>query len=147
MRHEESLENGVRGVERGESAERNRCSAEIGRIEVDTKNGVDTGESSRRSWHAVGSRFKTMLHLVPRWRTGEEKLDGYTQNTHPAEGASPDRGGTGGSEDEHEQGADYRSAKMAQAVGDPGKNVENRVLVGGENARQIGTVQDVLEGG
>jgi hypothetical protein len=36
---------------------------------------------------------------------------------------------------------------MAQAVGDPGKNVENRVLVGGENARQIGTVQDVLEGG
>lgn len=36
---------------------------------------------------------------------------------------------------------------MADAVGEPGKQVEDGVSVGGEDVGQVGAIQDVLEGG
>lgn len=134
MRHEESLKDGVRSVKRRECAEGNGRSAEVCGVKVDAENGVDAGESRGRSRHTICSRLKAMLHLIPRGGAREEKLDGNTENAHPAKGSCPDGSRARGGKDEHEQSADDRRAEMAQAVGDPGENVEDRMLMGGKNA-------------
>jgi hypothetical protein len=36
---------------------------------------------------------------------------------------------------------------MAKAIGNPGEDIENRVLVGGKNAGKVGAIENVLEGG
>ena len=125
MGHEESLENRVGGVERREGTEGNRRGAEVGCVEVNAEDLVNASKSSGGSRHAVRSGLEAVLHLIPRGRAGEEQLDGDTENTHPTKGASPDWGSARGSKDEHNQSADDRSAKVAQAVGDPCENIED----------------------
>ena len=36
---------------------------------------------------------------------------------------------------------------MAEAIGNPGEDIEDRVLVGGKNAGKVGAIENVLEGG
>lgn len=77
---DKSLHDGVRSVQRRESAERNRSGRETGGVHIDAENSVNTGQTSGGSGHAVRSRSETMLILVPRRSAREDKLDGYAEN-------------------------------------------------------------------
>lgn len=98
--HEQSLKDSIRGVERGECAKGKRGIGEVGRVQVNAENRVDTSQSSGRSGHAVSSRDKSMFVLIPWRRAGEDELNGNTKNAHPAKGTGEDGGGSRSGEDE-----------------------------------------------
>lgn len=145
--HEESFEHGVGSVQRGECTERQRRTGKIGGVEVDAENLIDSSQSSGRSGHAVGGRHQAMLVLIPRRGAGEEDLDGDTEDAHPAQCSREDGSRTGGSEDERDQRHNGGGTKVHDAVRQPGEDVENRVLVGGEDVGKVGTVENILERG
>lgn len=145
--HEESLQDGIGGVQRGERAKRQRRVGKVGGVEVDAKDGVDAGETSRRAVHAIGRRNQTVFILIPGRRAGKHELNSDAENAHPAKAARKDVDGTRSGKDEEDEGANGGGAKVHDAVGQPGENVEDGVLVGGQNVGQVGAVQDVFEGG
>lgn len=145
MGHEKGLQNSIGSVERGECTEGHGCVREVGGVEIDAENLINASEACRRSRHAVDGGDKTMLILIPRWRAGEEKLNSNTENAHPAKSTCEYGSRARGGKDEHDERADCRGAEVADAVREPGKNVENGVLVRREDVGKVGTVQDVLE--
>lgn len=145
--HKESLEHGVGSVQRGKGTEGQRRTGKISGVEVDAENLIDSSQSSGRSGHAVGGRHQAMLVLIPRRSARKEDLNGDTQDAHPAQCSREDGSRTGGSEDERNQRHNGGGTKVHDAVRQPRENVENRVLVGGENVGKVGTVENILEGG
>lgn len=143
--HEESLEDGVGTVQRGERAEWEWRVGEVGRVHIDAEDLVDGGETSGRAVHAVYCGNKAVLALVPRRRAGEEKLNRNTSNAHPSKGASEDGSRAWRGENEHDERADERSGEVDNSVRQPSKNIENRVLVGRQNVGKVGSVQNVLQ--
>lgn len=91
--HEKGLENSIRSMERGESTKRQRSIGEVGSVQINTKNGVNTSQSSGRSMHAVGSGNKSILILIPWRRAGEDELNGDAKDAHPAESTGKDGSG------------------------------------------------------
>jgi hypothetical protein len=88
-----------------------------------------------------------MAILVPGCRAGKEDLDDDTCEIDVAEGAAVDGQGAGGGEDEEDDCCDGGAAEVHDAVGEPGEDVEDDVLVGGEDVGEVGAVEDVFEGG
>lgn len=98
--HEQGFEDSIRSVERGECAKWKRGIGEVGCIQVNAENRVDTSQSSGRSGHAVSSRDKSMFILIPWWRAGEDELNSNAKNAHPTKGTGEDGGGARSGEDE-----------------------------------------------
>lgn len=143
--HEQGLKNSVRSVERGESSKRQRSIGEVGSVQINTKNRVNTSQSSGRSMHAVGSGNKSILVLIPWRRAGEDELNGHAQDAHPAESTSKDGSGAGGREDEDDCGAHSRGSEMHDTVGKPSQNVENSMLVSRENVGKVRAIENVFQ--
>lgn len=144
--HEEGLENCVGSVQRWEGTKGQGCILEVGCVEINAKDGVDAGETSRRATHTIGGGNQAIFVLIPGWRAGEHELNGDTEDAHPAKGARKDVDSARSGKDEEDEGADGRGGKVDDAIREPGENVENRMLVGGQDVGQIGAVQDIFEG-
>lgn len=143
--HEQGLEDGVSTVQAGESTERQGRGGEAGGVHVDAEKLVDTGKTSGRALHAVVSWLQAVGLLVPGRRAGEDQLDGDGEHAHVAESTGKHGGGAGGGKEEEDGAADGGQRKVADSIGEPGKQVEDGVAVGRENVGQVGSVEDVLE--
>ena len=115
--HEECLQHGVRGMERGEGTKRDWGRAEVGRVKVNPEDGVHAGQASGGTRHPVFSGHQAMLVLIPRRRAGEAELDGHTQDAHPPKSSREDRCRSRRGEDEHDEGAHGRRSKVHDTVG------------------------------
>lgn len=73
-------------------------------------------------------------------------MSDYPKKIHVAEGKSEDCDSCWRRINEHDCGADEGSPKVTKAVRKPRQQVQDCVLVRGEDVAQICTVQDVLEG-
>lgn len=143
--HEECLKHGVGGVERGERTEWKRRSGEVGGVQVNAKDLVDTGEAGGRSGHTVRCRHQSVLVLVP-WRSAwEHKLNGDTEDAHPTKAACKHVDGSRGGKDEEDQRANCGGSKVHYTIRQPGQDVEDGVLVRRQNVGQVRAVEDVLQ--
>lgn len=88
-----------------------------------------------------------MAILVPGCRAGEQDLDDDAGEVDVAEGAAVDGQGAGGGEDKEDDCGDGGAAKVHDAVGEPGEDVEDDVLLCGEDVGEVRAVEDVFEGG
>lgn len=145
--HEQGFKNSIRSMERGESTEWNRGIGEVCGVQINTEDGVDTSQSSRRSVHAISGRDKSIFILIPWWCAGEDDLNGDTKDAHPAKSTCEDGGGTRSGEDEDDQRAHCGSSKVHDAVGKPSQDIQNGMLVGRENVGKVGTIENVFQGG
>lgn len=143
--HEECLKHGVGGVERRESAKWKRRRGEVGGVQVNAKDLVDTGEACGRSGHTVRCRHQAVLVLVP-WRSAwEHKLNGDTENAHPTKATSKHVDCSRGGKDEEDQRANCGGSKMHDTVRQPSQDVEDGVLVRRQNVGQVCAVENVLQ--
>lgn len=145
--HEESLEDGIGGMKRRESTKRKRGIGEVGGVQIDAENCVDTSQSSGRSGHAVGGGDESVFVLIPWRRAGEDELNGDTEDAHPAKGTRENWRGSRCGEDEDDERAHSGCSKVDDAVGKPSQDIQNRVLVGGEDVGKVGAVQNVFQSG
>ncbi|KFY27195.1 hypothetical protein V493_03659, partial [Pseudogymnoascus sp. VKM F-4281 (FW-2241)] len=107
-----------------------------------------TGALSRGgAGHTVVCGREAVAVLVPGGRAGEEDLDDDAGEVYVAEGAAVDGEGAGGGEDEEDYAGDGGAAEMNDAVGEPGEDVEDDVLVCGEDVGEVRAVEYVFEGG
>lgn len=143
--HEEGLENGIGTVQAGEGTERQGSGGEAGGVHVDAEKLVNAGETGGRTLHAVVSRLQTVRLLVPGRSAGEDQLNGDGEHAHVAESTSKHGGGAGRGKEEEDGAADSGERKVADTIGEPGKQIEDGVAVGRENVGQVGSVKDVLE--
>lgn len=89
--------------------------------------------------------LEAMFLLVPWWCTRKDDGHGHASQCKPTERFRK-HGGCGRSgEDENEEGAHSRCAEVADAVREPSQQVQDGVSVGGEDVREVGTVEDILE--
>lgn len=96
--------------------------------------------------HGVVGRSKTVHVLVPWGRAGENQLDHDTGQVHVAKGSCKSGSSSRRTEKEHETRADKGSTEMGDAVRQPGEDIENDGLVGGQNVAQVCAVEDVFKG-
>ncbi|KFY70695.1 hypothetical protein V499_08994, partial [Pseudogymnoascus sp. VKM F-103] len=145
--HEQHDNDRIPRVQRRERSKDNRRIREVRRIKIHPKQCIDPRQPSRGSRHPVIRRRETMAILVPGRRAGEEDLDDDTREVDVAEGAAVDGQGAGGGKDEEDECCHGGAAEVHDAVGEPGEDVEDDVLVCGEDVGEIGAVEDVFEGG
>lgn len=111
----------------------NRRIREVGRVKINPEQGVNARQPGRGAGHTVVRGRETVAVLVPGCRAGEEDLDDDTGEVDVAEGAAVDGEGAGGGEDEEDDSCDGGAAEVHDAIGEPGEDVEDDVLVGGED--------------
>lgn len=145
--HEQSFDCGIAGMQGRKCAKDERGGSKCGGVEVDSKELIDARQACRRAGNAVICRGETVQVLIPRWRTREAELDDDACYVHVSKSAG--KGGHGGwwRPDEHYDRAHYGRPKMCDTIREPCQNVEDRVFVGGEDVAEVGTIQDVFEGG
>lgn len=91
------------------------------------------------------SRRQTVRALIPRRRAGKDQLCRDADQREVPEAASKDgRRARCREEEEGGRGHDGED-KVAKAIGNPSHQVQNRVVVCGEDVGQVCTVEDVLE--
>lgn len=113
---------------------------ESGGVEIEAKKLVNRLETSSISSNGVVGRSEPVCVLVP-WRgTWEDGLDEHSGNVHVAKSACPDGQCTGRTPDEHAATDDDGRHIVDDSVRQPGEQVEDYVLVGGQDVAQIGTV-------
>jgi len=116
-------------------------------IEVDSKQLINGCQAGWVANDGVIRGSQSVLVFVPWGRAREDNLDQDSRDVHVSKGACPDGQRTGRTPDEHAGTHDDGGDVVDDAVGDPGYDVEDRVLVGREDVAQVGAVEDVLEGG
>ncbi len=82
-------------------------------------------------------RLEAVQALVPRRGAGEDKLGGDADEGEIAEAARKDGRGAGSGKEEEESAADGGGAKVAQAVREPGEQVQDGVGVGGQDVGEV----------
>jgi hypothetical protein len=145
--HEQRLEGCPSRVQRGESAKYDGGGLECRGVHVDAEEFVDSLQPSRISCDRVVRRCQSVGVLIPRRRAWEDCLDQNSGDVHVSESTCKDREGAGRAPNEHAAADDERGHIVDDSVGDDSEEVEEGVLVRGEDVAQVGTVEDVLEGG
>lgn len=143
--HEERLDDRGSSMQGWESAEDEWGVEEVGGVDVDAKELIDSAQACSASIHAVVCWCKAMQVLVPWWRAREGGLDCDADQVHEAEGAGEDWECARCGKEEDGDGAEGWAGVVDYAVWDPSQNVEEDVLVLGEDVGQVGAVEDVLE--
>lgn len=93
------------------------------------------------------SWLETMFFLIPWWCTRKDDGHGHASQCEPAKGFGKNGGRRRSGEDEDEEGAHSRCAKVADAVRKPSQQVQDGVSVCREDVGEVGAVKDVLERG
>ena len=144
--HKQGLESGPARVQGREGTENHGRGVESRGVEIDTEERIDGLETGGITGDGVVGGCQSVRVLVPGRRAGEDDLDYDGRHVHVAESAGPDGGGAGRAPDEHASGDDDGRDVVNDAVGDPGQQVQDDVLVGGHDVAQVGAIEDVLEG-
>jgi hypothetical protein len=145
--HKQRLQGSPSRVQRGESTKDHWGGVEARSVEIDSSQLVDCLESRSVTRDTVVGGGQTIRILVPGGRAGEDDLDQNSCDVHVAKGARPDGEGARGGPDEHASANNDRRHIVYDSVGQPGEDVEDCVLVRGEDVAEVGAVEDVLEGG
>lgn len=145
--HEQRLHGCPAGVQGGEcTKDHGRC-VECRGVHVDAEQRIDGSETRGVSDDGVVCGCQAINVLVPWWRAGEDDLDQDSGDVHVSKGAGPDGEGAGRAPDEHAGADDDGRDVVYDAVGDPSEEVEDGVLVGGQDVAEVCAVEDVFEGG
>lgn len=145
--HKQRLESSPSGVQRGEGAKDQGRSVEARSVEINASQLVDCLESRGVTRDAVVGGGQSVCVLVPGGRAGEDHLDQNSCDVHVAKSARPDGEGARRRPDEHACADNDRRYIVYDTVGQPGEDVQDCVLVRGEDVAEVGAVEDVLEGG
>lgn len=128
-----------------ESTEHERRVEEIGGVHVNAEQLINSAQSCCRTVHAIVCWCKTVQVLVPWRRAREGSLNSNTDQVHEAEGAGKDWKGARCRKEEDDDGADCWAAVVDDSVWNPGENIQEDMLVLGEDIGEVGAVEDVLE--
>lgn len=145
--HEESDEGRITGVQTREGAKGHWGGREASSVHVYSKQGVDASQSRGGTGHAVVGGREAIHVLVPRRGARKHESQSDADNTQPSERFREDGERLGGREQEDESGADGRVGEVANTIGNPGEDVEDRVGMRREDVGQVGAVEDVLKSG
>jgi len=145
--HKQSLQGGPSGVKGGESAKDHGRGEEGRGVDINAGKLVDGLETGSVSGNAVVGRRQSVRVLIPRWGAWEDDLNQHSRDVHVAESACPDGQGARRTPNEHACADNNGRDIVYDSVRQPGKDVENGVLVSGQDVAQVGAVEDVLEGG
>lgn len=74
-------------------------------------------------------------------------MDQNSCDVHVSESTRPDREGARGTPNEHASANNNRRYIVYDSVGQPSEDVQDCVLVCGQDVTQVGAVKDVLESG
>lgn len=127
--HEESDEGRITSVQTREGAKGNWGGREARSVHVYSKQGVDASQSRGGTGHAVVGGRQAIHVLVPRRGAREHESQSDANDTQPSERFRKDGERLWGRKQKDENGADGRVGEMANTIGNPGEDVEDRVGV------------------
>lgn len=145
--HEESFQSRTSGMQRWEGSKHHWRCGECGGVEIDAKEPVDGGKTSRRTLHGVICRSQAIHVLVPGGRAWENELNHYTGKVHVSESSCKCGSATRGAEEEDEGRADERCAEVSDAIWQPGQDIKYDGFMCREDITEVGAIKDVFEGG
>lgn len=121
----------------GESAKDHGGAKEGGGVDVDASKLVNSLESCSVAVNAVVGRSQSVGVFVP-WRGAwENNLDEDGCDVHVSKSTSPNGKGSWGTPDEHACANNDGRYVMDDTVRQPGKDIEDGVLVGREDVAQV----------
>lgn len=95
--------------------------------------------------HGVVGRGKAIQILIPWRRAWENQLNGDTRDVHEPKCSCKDWHSSWRSKEEHDDSPNDWSSIMKNSIWQPCKEIEECVLVRGEDVAQIGSVKYVFE--
>jgi hypothetical protein len=147
MAHEQGLHGGIARMQARESAKDLRTRSESARVHVNAKELVNGGETGGRTGDAVVCGSQTVHVFIPRRTAGEDELYADSGNVHPAKGSHEGGRAARRSKDEEDCRDDSGSGEVRDAIWEPGQNIQDYVLVGGQDVAEIGAIEDVFQRG
>lgn len=135
--HEQSLQGSPSRVQRGEGTEDHWGAKEGGGVDVDAGKLVNSLETCSVAVNAVVCGSQSVRVFVPWRRAWENNLDEDGCDVHVSKSTSPDRKGSWRTPDEHACANNDGRYVVDDTVGQPGKDIEDGVLVGRKDVAQV----------